>query len=94
MIYDAAMNANRDHSSKGYKVNAGTANVEHNFYGFTVVAESVINALTAPTGTGQENSAYDGDESGIAGVTLPVGYYPIRGSAIDLTSGTVILWTE
>jgi len=85
---------NREHSSKGYKVNAGTDVVTHKFYGFTVVAEAVINALTAPTGIGEEATAYDGDESGIAGVTLPVGYYPIRGSAIDLTSGTVILWTE
>ena len=85
---------NREHSSKGFKVNAGTSVVEHQFYGFTVVAEAVINALTAPTSVGQEGNAYDGDESGIAGVTLPVGYYPIRGSAIDLTSGTVILWTE
>jgi hypothetical protein len=85
---------NREHSSKGFKVNAGTSVVEHQFYGFTVVAEAVINALTAPTSVGQEGNAYDGDEAGIAGVTLPVGYYPIRGSAIDLTSGTVILWTE
>ena len=85
---------NREHSSKGFKVNAGTSVVTHKFYGFTVVVEAVINALTAPTGVGQENNAYDGDEAGIAGVTLPVGYYPIRGSAIDLTSGTVILWTE
>lgn len=85
---------NREHSSKGYKVNAGTSVVTHKFYGFTVVAEAVINALTAPTSIGEEGIAYNGDEAGIAGATLPVGYYPIRGSAIDLTSGTVILWTE
>lgn len=88
------MNTNREHSSKGYKVNAGTSNVEHKFYGFTVIAEAVISSVTAPTNVGQENNAYDGDEAGLAGVTLPVGYYPIRGSAIQLTSGKVILWTE
>jgi len=88
------MTLNREHSSKGYKINAGTSTVTYNFYGFTVLAETVINAITAPTGGGIENNSYDGDESGLAGVTLPVGYYPIRGSAIDLTSGTVILWTE
>jgi hypothetical protein len=85
---------NREHSSKGYKVNAGTSEVTHKFYGFTVTTEAVIASVTAPTSVGEENTAYDGDEAGLAGVTLPVGYYPIRGSAIDLTSGTVILWTE
>lgn len=85
---------NREHSSKGYKVNAGTDVVTFNFYGFTVTAEVVVNALTAPTTNSPEGTTYDGDEAGIAGVTLPVGYYPIRGSAIDLTSGSVILWKE
>lgn len=84
---------NREHSSKGYKVNAGTDVVTVNFYGFTVIAEAVINALTAPTANSPDGTAYDGDEAGIA-TTLPVGYYPIRGSAIDLTSGKVILWIE
>jgi hypothetical protein len=88
------MQLNREQSSKGYKVNAGTSEVAHNFYGFSVIAEAVIATVTAPTGTGIEGSAYDGDEAGLAGATLPVGYYPIRGSKIDLTSGTVILWTE
>jgi len=86
-------NTNRDHSSKGYKVNAGTDVVTYNFYGFTVISEAVINALTVPTVISPEGTAYDGDEAGIA-TTLPVGYYPIRGSAIDLTSGVVILWKE
>lgn len=85
---------NREHSSKGFKVNAGTSVVTHQFYGFTVTTEAVIASVTAPTGPAEEGAAYDGDEAGIAGVTLPIGYYPIRGSAIDLTSGVVILWTE
>jgi hypothetical protein len=88
------MSLNREHSSKGYKVNAGTSNVVYNYYGFTVVSEAVINAIASPDGVGPENNAYDGDEAGLSGVTLPVGYYPIRGSEMQLTSGTVILWTE
>ncbi len=88
------MNTNREHSSKGYKVNGGTSSVGHVFYGFTVISEAVISSVTAPSGVGQENTSYDGDEAGLAGLTLPVGYYPIRGSAIQLTSGKVILWTE
>ena len=85
---------NREHSSKGYKVVANTTEATHQFYGFTVIAEAVISSITAPTAITPERSAYDGDESGIASQTLPVGYYPIRGSAITLTSGQVILWTE
>ena len=88
------MQLNREHSSKGYSVNAGTSVVTKNFYGFTVTTEAVVNAITAPTAISPEGITYDGDEAGLAGVTLPVGYYPIRGSAIDLTSGTVILWIE
>ena len=82
----------REHASKGYKVVTGTDAVTINFYGFTVIAEAVINAITAPT-AGNPEGAYDGDEAGLA-TTLPVGYYPIRGSVIDLTSGKVILWKE
>jgi hypothetical protein len=93
-VRNVSMSLNREHSSKGYKVNAGTSTITYDFYGFTVVSEAVINAITAPSGVAIENNSYDGDEAGLAGVTLPVGYYPIRGSAIDLTSGTVILWQE
>ena len=85
---------NREHSSKGYKVVANTTPATHQFYGLTVIAEAVISRITAPTAITPERTAYDGDESGIASQTLPVGYYPIRGSAITLTSGKVILWTE
>ena len=85
---------NREHSSKGYKVVANTSATPFDFYGFSVISEAVISSITAPTAITPERSAYDGDESGIASQTLPVGYYPIRGSAITLTSGKVILWTE
>ena len=84
---------NREHAYKGYKVNAGTSEVTFNFYGFNVISEAVINTLTAPTTNSPDGTTYDGDEAGIA-TTRPVGYYPIRGSAIDLTSGSVILWKE
>lgn len=84
---------NREHSSKGYKVVANTSATPFAFYGFTVISEAVISAVVAPTVDGAERTAYDGDEAGIA-TTLPVGYYPIRGSSITLTSGKVILWKE
>lgn len=87
------MSLSREHSSKGYKAVTGTSLTAHKFYGFTVIEEAVISALAAPTDKGPEGNAYDGDEAGIA-TTLPVGYYPIRGSSITLTSGKVILWTE
>jgi hypothetical protein len=83
----------REHASKGYKVVSGTNATAFNFYGFTVIAEAVINAILAPT-AGNPEGAYDGDGAGIATQTLPVGYYPIRGSNMDLTSGKVILWME
>lgn len=83
----------REHASRGYKVVTGTDATAYNFYGFTVIAEAVINAVVAPT-AGNPEGAYDGDESGLSALTLPVGYYPIRGSNMDLTSGKVILWAE
>mgnify|MGYP001321500347 CR=1 FL=1 len=88
------MNTNREHASKGYKVLTTTAPTTFAFYGFTVISGATISSITAPTVAGQENTAYDGDEAGLAGNALPVGYYPVRGSAITLTSGKVILWKE
>lgn len=85
---------NREHSSKGYKVVSNTSATAFNFYGLSVVEEAVVSAVVAPAVDGQERIAYDGDESGMASLTLPVGYYPIRGSSITLTSGKVILWKE
>jgi hypothetical protein len=84
---------NREHASKGYKIIADTTVTAFNFYGFTVISEAVVNAIIAPT-AGNPEGAYNGDESGLATQTLPVGYYPIRGSNMDLTSGKVILWKE
>jgi hypothetical protein len=86
-------NFTREQATKGYKVVSNTSATAFDFYGFTAIAETVISALVAPTSAGPEGTAYDGDESGIA-TTLPVGYYPIRGSSITLTSGAVILWKE
>jgi hypothetical protein len=86
-------NFTRDQATKGYKVVTGTSATPFTFYGFTVIAEAVVSAVVAPTGPGPEGTIYDGDEAGIA-TTLPVGYYPVRGSSITLTSGAVILWKE
>lgn len=85
---------NREHASKGYKAVTGTSATPYAFYGFTVISEAVISAIVAPTTTSPENTAYDSGHSGLASQTLPVGYYPIRGSSITLTSGKVILWKE
>lgn len=87
-------NINRYFGAKGYKVVTGTSPVTYNFYGFSVIAEAVTSAITAPTVAGPENIAYADDEGALAGNTLPVGFYPIRGSAITLSSGKVILWAE
>lgn len=87
-------NTNRFFAATGYLVNAGTTPVVAAFSGFTVIAEAVIAAIVAPTAPGPEGIAYQGDEANLAGVTLPAGYYPIRGSSLDLTSGSVIMWLE
>lgn len=85
----------REHASKGFKVVSGTSATPKNFYGFTVLSDAVIAAISAPTQRAVENTAYDSDYSGLAGPTIPAGgYYPIRGSSITLTSGSVILWIE
>jgi len=87
-------NFNREHASKGYYVVDDTAATEKNFYGFSVITEAVIAAVVAPTSGSPEGTSYDGNEAGLATETLPVGYYPIRGSSITLTSGVLILWLE
>ena len=86
-------NFTREQATKGYKVVSNTTPTAKDFYGFTVISEAVISAVVAPTNPGPEGTSYDGDETGIA-TTLPVGYYPVRGSSITLTSGAVILWLE
>lgn len=89
-----AANFNREQASKGYHVVADTNAAEYDFYGFTVTTEAVVSAIVAPRTGSPEGTAYDGDESGLAGLTLPPGYYPIRGNSITLTSGDLILWLE
>ena len=88
------MQLNREHASKGYYVVDDTNATAKTFYGFTVTTEAVVSAIVAPTGTAIEGSSYDGDEAGLATETLPIGYYPIRGSSITLSSGVLILWLE
>ena len=85
---------NREHATNGFKVVANTSATPAAFYGFTVTSAAVLTTLVAPTTRGPENVAYSADTSGIAGPSLPAGYYPIRGSSITLASGTVILWLE
>lgn len=84
----------RQQASKGYNVVTTTDATAHNFYGLTVISEAVITTIVAPTSGSPDQLAYDGDEAGLAGIALPPGYYPVRGSSITLTSGSVILWTE
>lgn len=85
----------KEHASKGYVCVADTSAHAKKFYGFTVTSAAVVTAIVAPTDTGDERVAYDGDETGLAGLTtLPAGYYPVRGSSITLASGEVILWLE
>lgn len=84
----------RQQASKGYNVVTTTDATAHNFYGITVLADTVLTTIVAPTAGSPDQIAYDGDEAGLAGPTLPPGYYPIRGSSITLASGAVILWTE
>jgi len=84
----------REHASKGYKVVTGTSATPYAFYGFSVLADTVVAAVVAPA-AGNPEGAYDQDTAGTAGLAFPAGgYYPIRGSSITLTSGKVILWKE
>jgi hypothetical protein len=86
---------NREQSSKGYTAVKDTSAHAFNFYGFSVTTAAVVSAIVAPTDRAIENTAYDGDETGLAALTtLPPGYYPIRGSSITLASGELILWEE
>ena len=88
------MGLNREHASKGYYIVDDTSATAKNFYGFNVTTAAVVSAIVAPTAGSPEGTSYDGDEAGLATETLPVGYYPIRGSSITLTSGVLILWLE
>lgn len=90
------MAANREHATKGFKLVVNTTATPSNFYGMTILADSVIASITAPTTNAPEQvTAYVNDNATLAGQTLNAGLYlPIRGSSITLTSGRVILWLE
>lgn len=83
-------------ATKGYTVVNDTSAHAVPFYGIHVLATAVIYAVVAPTGQtpGTPQTKYTGDESNLASLSLPVGFYPIRGSSITLTSGTVIIYRE
>ena len=87
---------NREHATKGYHVVADTTARTKGFYGITVLADAVISSLTAPTTSAPDQvTTYISDAANLAGITLNAGMYlPIRGSAITLTSGKIILWLE
>lgn len=75
--------ASKDHSEAGNKYVADTSAITYSYYGFTVVSDAVISAITADSNQ---------DVATITGDTLPRGLYvPISGSAITLTSGAVLL---
>ena len=85
----------REFGSKGYKVISDTTPTSLKFYGFTVLTDMVISSLTAPTTINEQRTAYDGDEAGAAGPTFLAGvFYPIRGDAVTLASGSAIFWIE
>lgn len=85
---------NRDYASKGYKAVTTAALTTGHYYGLNITVEAEVTSITAPTGTSPEGTAYDGDEAGLAGVTLPPGFYPFRFSTITLASGAGIAWIE
>ena len=90
----ADANFSREQATKGYLVIADTSAHVLDFFGFSALNDTVISEILAPDAPGPENTGYDGDESGLAGKTLPKDYYPIRGSSITLTSGSIIAWRE
>ena len=83
-------------ATRGYAVVADTSAHAVPFFGIHVTSAAVISAVVAPTNPppGTPFVKYTGDEANLAGVSLPVGFYPIRGSSITLTSGTVLIYRE
>lgn len=83
-------------ATKGYAVVNDTSPHAVPFYYIQVVSTAVISAVVAPTGPapGTPQTKYTGDESNLAGLSLSPGIYPIRGSSITLTSGTVFIYRE
>lgn len=75
--------SSKDHAEAGNKYVADTSATTYSYYGFTIVSDAVISAITADASQ---------DVASITGDTLPKGLYlPISGSAITLTSGAVLL---
>jgi len=87
-------NMSRFQSSKGFVVVKTTAATPALFYGFQVVTEATFTTLAAPTSPGHEATQYLPDNADLAGLALPPGYYPIRGSSVTLASGAIILYLE
>jgi hypothetical protein len=85
-----------DHASKGFHLVPDTAQTDKNFYGFSVLADTALSAIVAPTTNvagGPEK--YTGNYSDLVGPTFVPGYYPIRGSSItSATADAIILWLE
>jgi len=75
---------NRDHPDTGFVLITDTSTHTQESFGFSVIEECVVNALTYPT-------SYNASGN-LSGTTLPVGYYPIKTTSIDLTSGKLIAW--
>ncbi len=87
------MPQNPNHASKGYKLLTDTSATARNFYGFTVLSTVVVTAIVAPTDSYPDG--YLSDAASLAGVSLPAGYYPIRGSSFTAgTANVVILWLD
>ena len=84
---------NRLFGSKGFKLVTDTSAHPVNFYGVTILTAAVVSSMSAPTTNSPERVFYAFDTA-IATASLGVGFYPIRGSSITLTSGTAILWLE
>lgn len=74
---------------KGYKYLSGTTPTTYSFYGVQVITTAVIDEITHPANVGE---GYAGDEA-IEGVSIPAGtILYIKGDAITMTSGTVVLY--
>ena len=77
---------NKEHADQGFEVIEGTETFKGSRYGLTVTQPAVISDITFA-------DHYTGDPK-IIGKLLPLGYYPIRFSAIALTSGEGLAWRE
>jgi hypothetical protein len=80
----------KDHAEAGNAYVNDTSAHSVEFYGFTVVSDAVISAITVSSTDADVTSS--GDHDNIVGDTLPEGLYlPISGSSITLSSGAILL---